>query len=221
MTILGKPDQTNDDPRKPAVDSRGLFWPEHPEGEWPGQPTPTDPARRCVRIKKDGNRCRRPAIPGGTVCRSHGGLAPQIAAAARARLEKMSNRMAEELLQIALDDAFDGDPRHRTVRLAAINSALDRAGIKPPEKIEVGAEKPFETMLGKALVRGIADISREESRKLREQQNGTPSGGQEPLDVEAEEIPDVEDDPSGAPPKEEAPYERIARMGKRNPGSGE
>ena len=31
-----------------------------------------------VRIKKDGERCLKDAIPGGTVCAKHGGNAPQV-----------------------------------------------------------------------------------------------------------------------------------------------
>jgi hypothetical protein len=202
MTILQEPDQGNGDPRKPAPDGRGLVWLEHPEGAPPGRPTPNDPARRCVRIKKNGDRCRRPAIPGGTVCKSHGGLAPQIQQAARVRLERMSEKMAEELLQVALDDAFDGDPRHRTVRLAAINSALDRAGIKPPDKIEVGGSKPFEELLGKVLVKGLSNMSREESRAKRTRSERADGGTdvEEPLDVESEEVPE---EPA------QAPFERI------------
>jgi hypothetical protein len=36
-----------------------------------------------------GNRSTRPAIPGGSVCRYHGGAAPQVKAAAAARLRAM------------------------------------------------------------------------------------------------------------------------------------
>jgi hypothetical protein len=43
--------------------------------------------RRCrAHSKRSGERCRRSAIPGGTVCVMHGGAAPQVAAAARRRL---------------------------------------------------------------------------------------------------------------------------------------
>lgn len=41
----------------------------------------------CVATsKRSGKQCRRYPIPGGTVCASHGGKAPQVIAAARRRL---------------------------------------------------------------------------------------------------------------------------------------
>jgi hypothetical protein len=33
---------------------------------------------RCEAHRKDGQPCRAPAIPGGNVCRRHGGSAPQV-----------------------------------------------------------------------------------------------------------------------------------------------
>lgn len=44
-----------------------------------------DDSRRCTRIKRDGARCRKSAIIGGTVCTHHGGGAPQVREAGRAR----------------------------------------------------------------------------------------------------------------------------------------
>ena len=46
-------------------------------------------ASQCTAIKTTGNRCTRPAIPGGSVCRYHGGAAPQVKAGAAARLRAM------------------------------------------------------------------------------------------------------------------------------------
>ena len=46
-------------------------------------------ASQCTAIKTTGNRCTRPAIPGGSVCRYHGGAAPQVKAAAAPRLRAM------------------------------------------------------------------------------------------------------------------------------------
>lgn len=39
--------------------------------------------RQCEAHRRDGARCRAPAIPGGYVCRVHGGSAPQVRASAR------------------------------------------------------------------------------------------------------------------------------------------
>ena len=53
--------------------------------------------RRCrAHSKRSGERCRRLAIPGGTVCVMHGGAAPQVAAAARLDRNQVSGRTADE-----------------------------------------------------------------------------------------------------------------------------
>lgn len=45
------------------------------------------PLPRCHAMsKRTGQQCKRPAIPGGKVCRYHGGGAPQVKAAAERRL---------------------------------------------------------------------------------------------------------------------------------------
>lgn len=44
-------------------------------------------AHRCTaKAKSTGKSCTRPAIPGGVVCRYHGGAAPQVRQKAAARL---------------------------------------------------------------------------------------------------------------------------------------
>lgn len=64
--------------------------------------TPATEPRRCrARSKRSGERCRRLAIPGGTVCVMHGGAAPQVAAAARRRLSDAAVR--EVLPRVAPD----------------------------------------------------------------------------------------------------------------------
>lgn len=42
--------------------------------------------RRCTATNRSGERCGRAPIPGGTVCRVHGGAAPAVKAAAERRL---------------------------------------------------------------------------------------------------------------------------------------
>jgi hypothetical protein len=44
------------------------------------------PAVACSAHRTDGGECRAFAVHGAEVCRSHGGLAPQVRAAARRRL---------------------------------------------------------------------------------------------------------------------------------------
>lgn len=53
-------------------------------------------ARRCSAHRSNGEPCGAWAIRGGFVCRVHGGSAPQVKAAARARLFDERNRRHAE-----------------------------------------------------------------------------------------------------------------------------
>ncbi|MBS4103711.1 hypothetical protein [Tsukamurella paurometabola] len=117
------------------------------------------PERQCTAHRTNGDPCRRAAINGGTVCATHGGRSPQVKAKARVRLEMAADRMAKELLKIAVsDDAPD------TVKLNAIKDALDRAGLsaKTAVEVEVGPSKAFEDVLGAVLSGGSRAASRAE-----------------------------------------------------------
>ena len=88
--------------------------------------------RRCVGHKKTGERCQRPSILGATVCRHHGGAAPHVKRAAKARIENASDRLARQLLAMAEDESVKPE-----TRLAAIKDALDRAGLNPRQAMDV------------------------------------------------------------------------------------
>lgn len=59
------------------------------------------PPRRCNGTNRRGEPCRKPPIPGGTVCSAHGGSAPQVRAAAERRLAR---KAAEEHVAANLGD---------------------------------------------------------------------------------------------------------------------
>jgi len=64
-------------------------------------------ADRCTATASStGERCKQPAIPGGNVCRFHGGAAPQVEQKAQERLDEMADSVTAEL-QSELSEAFD------------------------------------------------------------------------------------------------------------------
>jgi len=143
-------------------------------------------ATRCVAHRKNGDRCKRQAIKGATVCRAHGGAAGHVKRKARQRIEEASLLLAKELLKMA--DSAESE----TVRLAAIKDALDRAGLKAPTTVDVSVgPKPYETVLGSVV--GLSGGSRAESRAARGMADDTPrmllpaSRTDVPLDVEVVE----------------------------------
>jgi len=84
-----------------------------------------------ARSKQSKKRCRRRAIKGGTVCRMHGGGAPQVEKKARERLNDLVdpaiNKLAEAL-------------EHGKLSPQAITAArdiLDRTGYKPGVDLKV------------------------------------------------------------------------------------
>jgi hypothetical protein len=56
--------------------------------------------QRRGRHARNGTPCRKYAIAGGTVCRIHGGTAPQVAAAAKLRLALAADAVAKRLVKL-------------------------------------------------------------------------------------------------------------------------
>src|SRR3974377_2224103 len=92
--------------------------------QWWANAKPEVQAHRCTAHRKTGDRCKRAAIAGGRGCPHHGGNAPAVKAKARQRIEDTADRMAHELLKMAVDENVSD-----AVKLAAIRDALDRAGL--------------------------------------------------------------------------------------------
>ncbi|WP_131809762.1 hypothetical protein [Mycolicibacterium fortuitum] len=105
--------------------------------EWWAAVSPETRLKRCKAKNAKGQRCQRISIEGGFTCYTHGGAAPHVKAAARARIENATDRMAKELLGMAIDP--DMTPQ---VKLNAIKDALDRGGLKPTESVVVSAGQP-------------------------------------------------------------------------------
>jgi len=80
---------------------------------------------------QSGQRCRKEAIKGATVCRNHGGSAPQVRAKAAQRLLEAADPAAAYLVSLVRDKSA----AHNDRKGAAI-AILDRAGLSVKQVIE-------------------------------------------------------------------------------------
>lgn len=103
------------------------------------------PAVLCSARRKNGTPCKRPPVAGATVCRAHGGAAPQVKRKAQERLLEGVPKMLRMLKQLASDETVPP-----AVRLAAIRDWLDRAGIDRKIEIDISSTS-FEEMLVGAI----------------------------------------------------------------------
>jgi hypothetical protein len=89
-----------------------------------------DDGRRCrAKSHRSGERCKKAAINGGTVCQTHGGGAPQVKAKAAERLAALVDPAID-----TLDKSMKVD--NPAVALAAAKDVLDRAGHKATDKVD-------------------------------------------------------------------------------------
>jgi hypothetical protein len=93
-------------------------------------------AQRChAHSKRSGKACNNPAILGATVCRMHGGSAPQVKLAALERLKALQPKAITVLESLLDREEFP------TVQMAAVRDVLDRTEGKPAESVKLtGAE---------------------------------------------------------------------------------
>lgn len=120
------------------------------------------PSFKCSHVNgKTGKRCGNWAVRGTgfnrtkAICRKHGGSLPNVRAHADAIVEGARLALADsvpeavaKLVKLATSD----DAPHQ-VQLNAAKDILDRAGLKPGEKVDidltVGVEKPSEMIMKK------------------------------------------------------------------------
>lgn len=103
-------------------------------------------APRChAKSKRSGQPCKNPAILGATVCRMHGGSAPQVRQAARERLMALQPLAIQTLHNLMNRDEYP------TVQLGAARDVLDRTEGKPHESVSVTGkdEGPLEIVIRK------------------------------------------------------------------------
>lgn len=100
------------------------------------------PVIRCTATvrngERKGERCGRWSIAGATVCLAHGAKLPNVRKAAEAKIEAARLRIVDDA-GLAVDTLFEllkvGTAEN--VRLGAAKDILDRAGLKPGEKIDI------------------------------------------------------------------------------------
>ena len=64
---------------------------------------PPDPKQRCTARNQSGGQCKNPPVAGTTVCRFHGGAAPQVREAGLRRIAMAEARQAAETLGLLID----------------------------------------------------------------------------------------------------------------------
>lgn len=88
-------------------------------------------ARCTATSKQRGEQCKQPAIHGGTVCRFHGGAAPQVIAAAERRLEELKPKAV-----LTIDRLMDRE-EYPTVQFQASKAVIDWVDGKARESMDM------------------------------------------------------------------------------------
>lgn len=140
---------------------------------------------KCIGRKKDGTPCRRSPIKGATVCRAHGGAAPQVQRKAQERIAHASDVAVLQIL--ALMQAPDTPA---PVKLAAAKDLLDRANISGRTTIEVEVPQ-WKDLLG-GIVASV-DPDAVPMRTLHETDDDEAEDDDDPLVIEAQRADQFEE----------------------------
>lgn len=111
--------------------------------------------RRCTATsKRSGERCKRAAIVGGTVCAMHGGKAPAVAAAAEQReVEHQAEATIARLWPGLAAASPVKDPVDQMERLAgALTSMLDQVGEKVSDLDHLAAGTSLTQLRGELVL---------------------------------------------------------------------
>jgi hypothetical protein len=109
----------------------------------------------------DWQRLTRPCLSlpmkGGVVCHAHGAKIPQVVAAAQRRLAEASEIAALRLIGLTAIRDEENHLVRAQDRIVAINSVLDRAGVKGGVEVELSAGTGFQKVLSDLFGTGGAD----------------------------------------------------------------
>lgn len=92
---------------------------------------------QCKATNRAGERCKRIAMSGQAVCRTHGGASPQAKAKARERLQSLVDPAVQHLETILNDSVAIKDYQSA---LRAITAILDRTGYHAKSVVELEGE---------------------------------------------------------------------------------
>lgn len=101
--------------------------------------------------KSTGKRCARRPVPGATVCRIHGGAAPQVQRKATLRLLELVDPAIATLARTMTDPNAP-----HAARLRAAENVLDRAGV--PRKVDVSDTDAAKALLIERLL-ALRDVT--------------------------------------------------------------
>lgn len=113
--------------------------------------------KQCVRIKRDGNRCRLASIRGGTVCHKHSGAVSATRRAAKERIQELKDAVYEllpEAIRVLEQLLQEGNPP--TVRLRAAEAILDKT---LPKQFEIEQAKDDEVDLDAEIAAALGEAS--------------------------------------------------------------
>ncbi len=104
---------------------------------------------KCAAHRTNGEVCGNYPVHGASVCRKHGGGAPQVKAKAAERILAASDMAAGRLIGFMNDERVP-----YTVRLAATKDLLDRAGVggRQPVQVEVSLFEQLITGTGGTIL---------------------------------------------------------------------
>lgn len=97
----------------------------------------------CGRKTRAGTPCKKPPIKGATVCRLHGGAAPQVKRAAKLRLLELVDPAIATVARIMATSDSDA------VRLKAAETILDRGGL--PKGAQVTVDDARSALIAKLI----------------------------------------------------------------------
>lgn len=128
---MSEPPAKRHAPRGP-IKARDPLSPPDPMSTHVGGDTLHGRLRCSAKSKQKGVQCGRTAIPGGTVCRYHGGAAPQVKLKALERLQAYQDRAIDRMFTLVEQTEFP------STAFAAARDVLDRTMGKPTESVQVG-----------------------------------------------------------------------------------